>query len=179
MPVGDFSRLSNAYDFSFIMNEEVTGEKGHTRNKLFKFKSTKSRLWYIVCVEEYRYDVFAVKFYPKKWQNSPNKYRLLTGTNEPRKIINTCINVMISIFNKDKRASFGFVGANCINEGARETKRFRVYSVIVATYFSDRFFYHKENKEKSAYLLINNSVYKETPDLVKKIEQFFVTLYDF
>ena len=81
----------------FDKNKHIN-ENGHIRNSLYTFKSTKSNLWYIVLVEQYKYDVFAVKFYPKKWSNSKLKYQLLTGTNEPRKIINTCINVMLSIY---------------------------------------------------------------------------------
>lgn len=134
---------------------------------------------YIVLVEQYKYDVFAVKFYPKKWRNSKNKYRLLTRTYEPRRIINTCINIMLSIYDKNKNASFGFVGANRIDESIKETKRYKVYSTIIATYFSDQLFYHKENKDKSAYLLINNNSLSKNPSLIKDIEEFFINQYNF
>lgn len=154
------------------MNEDVDNN-GHIRNIWYKFKSIKSNLWYIVLVEQYEHNVFAIKFYPKKWSNSKRKYQLLTGTNEPRKIINTCINVMLSIYEENPDASFGFVGANRIDESPNETKRYKVYSTIVATYFSNEFFFHKENKEKSAYLLINNKSLSNNPTLVKKIEDFF------
>ena len=130
----------------YLDKNKHINENGHIRNILYTFKSTKSNLWYIVLVEQYEHDVFAVKFYPKKWRNSKLKYRLLTGTNEPRKIINTCINV---------------------------------YSTIVATYFSNEFFFHKENKEKSAYLLINNKALSSNPTLVKDIEDFFKNRYSY
>lgn len=134
---------------------------------------------YIVLVEQYKYDVFAVKFYPKNWRNSKNKYRLLTKTYEPRRIINTCINIMLSIYDKNKNASFGFVGANRISESIKETKRYKVYSTIIATYFSDQLFYHKENKDKSAYLLINNNSLSKNPSLIRDIEEFFINQYNF
>ena len=91
----------------------------------------------------------------------------MTNTFEPRRIINTCINIMLSI------------GANGFNEDTKCTKRYRVYSRIVATYFSDRVFYHKENIEKSAYMLINNIALKENPDLIQQIENFFINQYDY
>ena len=71
----------------------------------------------------------------------------MTNTFEPRKIINTCINIMLSIYEKNSKASFGFIGANGFNEDTKCTKRYRVYSRIVATYFSDRVFYHKYREE--------------------------------
>uniref|UniRef100_A0AB33IWC6 Uncharacterized protein n=2 Tax=unclassified Prevotella TaxID=2638335 RepID=A0AB33IWC6_9BACT len=160
------------------MNKNIH-QNGHVRNLLYKFKSTKSNLWYIVIVEQYQHHVFAVKFYPKKWTNSKYKYQKLTNTNEPRRIINTCINVMLSIYEQYQDASFGFIGASRINEGNRETKRYKVYSTIVATYFSDQYFFHKENKDKSAYLLINSQKLSSHPTLVSDIENFFKEQYYF
>ena len=170
--------LPDSYPFCHIKNENIN-RNGHIRDLLYHFKSTKSNLIYIVLVEQYKYDVFAVKFYPKKWRNSKNKYRLLTKTYEPRRIINTCINIMLSIYDKNKNASFGFVGANRIGESIKETKRYKVYSTIIATYFSDQLFYHKENKDKSAYLLINNNSLSKNPSLIRDIEEFFINQYNF
>ena len=45
--------------------------------------------------------------------------------------------------------------------------------------FISRYFYHKENIEKSAYMLINNSALKEAPDLVSRIEAFFIEQYEY
>ncbi|WP_233514941.1 hypothetical protein [Bacteroides sp. OM08-17BH] len=103
----------------------------------------------------------------------------MTNTNEPRRIINTCINIMLSIYQENPKASFGFIGSNGFGEDVYCTKRYRVYSKIIATYFSDKYFYHKENIEKSAYMLINNDALKETPDLVSRIEAFFIEQYEY
>ncbi|RQE06516.1 hypothetical protein D2S45_03220 [Prevotella intermedia] len=169
---------TNPYSFYHIKNENIK-ENGHIRNRLYRFKSKKSNLWYIVLVEEYEHNVFAVKFYPKMWRLSKYKYQMLTGTNEPRRIINTCINIMISIYNENPKASFGFIGVNRKNEKPNETKRYKVYSTIIATYFNDKYFLHKENKEKSAYLLINNQALLSNPTLVKDIEDFFKNQYSY
>lgn len=173
--------LESSYPFHFIMNEyEKIPDEGLSHVKLYSFRSVKSNLTYIVRVEVYKYHIYAVKFYLKNMRHSKNKYRIATNTFEPRRIINTCINIMLSIYETDPMASFGFIGANGMDEDMTYcTKRFRFYSRIVATYFSDEKFYHKENKDKSTYMLINNKALERTPDLVPKIEKFFMERYDY
>lgn len=171
--------LESSYPFLFIMNKDEVGA-GFLRLRLYKFKSTKSKLTYIVRVEVYEHHIYAVKFYLKKMQNSPKKYQYATNTYEPRRIVNTCINIMLSIYKEDAMSSFGFLGAR----GAKEestycTKRYRLYSKLMATYFSDDKFLHKENKEKSAYLLVNKLTLEKEPTLIEDIEKFFVTMYDY
>jgi hypothetical protein len=170
--------LSDAYPFRFIQKDKEPSE-GLDYVFLYRFRSKKSKLAYMVRVEEYKLHVYAVKFYLKNHSLSDDKYRIMTNTHEPRRIINTCINIMLSIYNKDPMASFGFIGANGFGEEVGCTKRYRVYSRIIATYFSDQFFYHKENISKSAYMLINNRSLKEDPTLTEKIEAFFMEQYDY
>lgn len=86
---------------------------------------------------------------------------------------------MLSIYHMNPKASFGFIGSNGFGEDICCTKRYRVYSKIIATYFSDKHFYHKENIEKSAYMLINNVSLAENPDLVNQIETFFIEQYEY
>lgn len=86
---------------------------------------------------------------------------------------------MLSIYQMNHKASFGFIGSNGFGEDVCCTKRYRFYSKIIATYFSDKYFYHKENIEKSAYMLINNASLEENPDLVAQIESFFVGQYEY
>lgn len=170
--------LQSAYPFYFIQKDKGDSQ-GLLHILLYRFKSSKSKLVYIVRVEEYKHNIYAVKFYQKNHSLSKNKYRIMTNTNEPRRIINTCINIMLSVYQMNPKASFGFIGSNGFGEDVYCTKRYRVYSKIIATYFSDKHFYHKENIEKSAYMLINNAALKETPDLVSRIETFFVEQYEY
>lgn len=170
--------LESAYPFYFIQKDKGLS-KGLLHILLYRFKSEKSHLTYIVRVEEYEYDIYAVKFYQKNHSLSKNKYRIMTNTYEPRRIINTCINIMLSIYKDNSKASFGFIGANGVNEDINCTKRYRVYSRIIATYFSDAYFYHKENIEKSAYMLINNTALNNNPNLIEQIEAFFIEQYEY
>lgn len=87
---------------------------------------------------------------------------------------------MLSIYKDDPYASFGFIGVNGLGEPSTYcTKRYRVYSLIMATYFSDEYFLHKENKEKSAYIMINRKEMQSNPNLVTDIENFFYSLFTY
>lgn len=86
---------------------------------------------------------------------------------------------MLSIYEANGNASFGFIGSNGIDEDICCTKRYRVYSKLMATYFSNKHFYHKENIEKSAYMLINNDALKANENLISQIEDFFSNQYDY
>jgi hypothetical protein len=118
--------LESSYPFTFIQKTKE-GDHGLLYISLYHFRSTKSHLMYIVRVEKYEYHIYAVKFYLKSLSHSKLKYRLMTNTNEPRRIINTCINIMLSIYEQDDSASFGFIGSNGINEDVCCTKRYRVF----------------------------------------------------
>lgn len=126
--------LQSAYPF-YLIQIDKGDSSGLLHVLLYRFKSTKSNLVYMVRVEEYQYNIYAVKFYQKSHSLSKDKYRIMTNTNEPRRIINTCINIMLTVYQKNKKASFGFVGANGFNEDISYTKRYRVYSRIIARSF--------------------------------------------
>ena len=59
--------LESAYPFFFIQKDEEN-EDGLLSISLYRFKSTKSNLVYIVRVEQYEYNIYAVKFYQKRGQ---------------------------------------------------------------------------------------------------------------
>ena len=144
---------------------------------LYHFRSSFSHQWYIVRVEEYPNDFYGVKFYLKTDKLNPHKYNRLTGLNEPRPVINTCIAILLEIGQQNLRASFGFIGANMINEGMTETKRFCVYRRILTTYFSEEVFYHYQMKEQSAYALIRRSVLDANPQIVDNLNDYFSKHY--
>ena len=171
-----FIIMEKGYPYRFVMNES-SFEDYLIETSIYTFRSAKSNLVYLVRVEHYKMDIYIIKFYLKSNRNSPYKYNLLTNTFEPRRIINTCINILMDIYQKHPDASFGFIGANRIGESEANTKRYRIYKKIVTTYFTDIYFYHHYNTEKSAYILINKLKLKENPSLVGEIEQFFIDIY--
>lgn len=171
--------LPESYPFSFIQRKYDLDDPDLKFIELYHFKSEKSKLWYIVRVECYDKDAYAVKFYLKNHRLSPNKYQMLTNTYEPRRIIYSVMNVMLHIFSQNRQASFAFIGANSEGESESETKRYRVYCRIVANLLGNKEFEHYENKSKSAYALISRRQLNQYPHLVEEFEDFFTRRYDY
>lgn len=140
----------DGYPYRFLMNERPDGDY-LVGTGIYTFRSTKSNLVYLVRVEHYRMEVYIIKFYLKSNRNSPHKYSLLTNTFEPRRILNTCVNILLDIYRDNPDASFGFIGANLIGESEANTKRYRVYKKIVTTYFTDIYFHQLQCGEKRLY----------------------------
>ena len=65
---------------------------------LWTFKSTKTNKRYIVEVEGFEYEFLELKFYWKGVEKSKNRYSLLTNDYEPRKIVRSCIEVMLEYY---------------------------------------------------------------------------------
>jgi hypothetical protein len=144
---------------------------------VYHFRSTKTKRWYIVRVEQYPHDFYGIKFYLKSDGRSPRKYNRLTGLNEPRPIIYTCIAILMELAERYPNSSFGFIGANLIGESENETKRFRVYRRILTTYFSEEHYLHYQIKEKSAYALVRKTTLENNPNLIKEISTYFSDNY--
>jgi len=149
---------------------------------LYKFRSTATHQTYLVWVEAYEHNVFAIKFHLKADSQSKFKYNRLTGLGEARPIIFTCIDIMLDVYRKNPCSSFGFVGARIIAKDKEEqknvpTKRFKVYKRVMATYFSEELFTHIFSEEKSTYIMIRKSEIEKTPDLKDRIVAEFSRLF--
>lgn len=169
------------YPYRFVQKfQEANKQNSFLRHKLlYTFKSPKTHQCYWVWVEAYEHDMYAVKFHLKAHRNSKDKYNLMTGLNEARPVINTCIAIMREIAKDHPHASFGFIGASMRGEPEFMTKRFRVYSRIMATYFTEDVFEHYVNVSKSAYMLIRKSELESSPGLVEELSVKFIQLYDY
>ena len=170
------------YPYHFVQRFDEFSNSDNTFLKykwLYTFKSTKSHQWYWAWVEVYENHFYAIKFHLKTHKYSSHKYNIMTGLWEARPVINTCMYIMLDIARKDPRSSFGFIGANTEGESTIFTKRFKVYSRIVATYFTKEVFEHKMIIEKSAYMLVRRSELEANPGLVDELNQKFKILYDF
>ncbi|MBR1941916.1 MAG: hypothetical protein IJ845_11435 [Bacteroidaceae bacterium] len=168
------------YPFHFVKKEGDYLQNDFLKYKLlYTFKSPKSHQWYWVWVEVYDKDFYAVKFHLKAHRLSKNKYNVMTGLFEARPVINTCIAIMQQIATENPHASFGFIGANMLDESSFYTKRFHIYSRMMATYFSDESFIHWVLYKKSAYVLMRRSELERNPDLINELNAKFKALYDF
>jgi hypothetical protein len=110
-------------------------------------------------VEEYVGQIFVIKFYPNSHRNSPDKYNVLLDDYDASRVIRTAIDIMLDFLKHYPNASFGFIAPNSIRDKYKEilyyNKRFRVYSRLMANFFSTDLFSHIESEDNSAYLLIN------------------------
>ncbi len=153
---------------------------------LYSFRSSRCRARYMVRVECHPHGFYGVKFYLKDHELSPHKYNILTGLNEPRFIVKTIICIMLDIYERNPRASFGFLGAETLVEKETAqatgidvmTKRMRFYRRMLNTYFSDGgLLLHNIDEAKSTYVLINSLTLAEDPNLLEKINTYFTENY--
>ncbi len=86
---------------------------------------------------------------------------------------------MREIVNLNPYTSFGFIGANMANEPSRMTERFKVYSRMMATYFSRDEFRYFVQISKSTDILIRNSELTLHLGFPRIISENFIQLYDY
>lgn len=151
-----------------------------------KFKFKEGKRVYHVDVEQYRHNIYVVKFYPDKYSNNPHRYSIvLNDCQYPQRIIRTCVNIMLYLLNKDKLASFGFIGAHKTIHKRRKpnepepdekTQRYRIYRGLAANLFGHFKFTHVTNEKKSAYLLANNEN-EDIEQLIKDAILIFSHIY--
>lgn len=128
---------------------------------------------YLIEVEQYPYQIYVFKFYRRLHKKNKQRYNLLTNENKCSRIVATCFNIFLTIFEKNTLASFGFMGANTIDEARHiiepksETRRFIVYRQAVQNYFGMETFSHFEDRETSIYLSISNRN-KDVLDIAEK-----------
>ena len=89
----------DCYPFTFVHRSRNCGQ-GILYVDIYRFKSTKSNLVYLIRVERYEHNMYAVKFYQKNHRLSPKKYQILSNTFEARRIIYTCMNIMFCFTRK-------------------------------------------------------------------------------
>ena len=156
------------YKFRYINNSTKNVKGQFVKEHKLTFCCEKGHQ-YIVNVEQYNFDLFAIKFYLKSHRFSENKYKLLTGHKNPTRVIRTCVEIIRYFLRENPFASFGFIGENSIAENTQSnTKRFRVYRRVMENFFSPLVFWHFVDDEKSLYLLLNRQ--KNESDIVEKIE---------
>lgn len=134
---------------------------------------------YVVRAEELIANVFAIKFYPKCFRNSPRKYQLLTHFGNASRILGTCIKIMIDIKKHCPNASFGFQGASLVGESKTSTKRFNIYRSIFQAFFSPAEFTHVVKEKHSVYLILNQKELITKPTFLDTITDHLIASFHF
>ncbi|OJX63118.1 hypothetical protein [Dysgonomonas sp. 37-18] len=178
----------NHFKYRFVQN--IKGTENSVPKILYRFKSDITHQVYLVWVEIYPYNLYAIKFHLKRDSGSRLKYNKLTNLNETRPVVKTCIAIMLEIHSKDNKSSFGFIGSNTIcdrkiknrtvyiHEPEAKTKRYNFYSRMMLTYFSDNIFQHEVIEEKSAYIMLRKAEYEKDNDILNKITDYFQCNFD-
>lgn len=145
---------------------------------IWTFKSQKSNKRYIVEVEVFGKHFYGLKFYWKAVADSNYRYSILTNDYEPRRIVMSCIDIMLRYFNSDKLASFGFVGAPDITPAnGCPNKRFRFYRRMMLSLFSTDKFIQVNDRKRAIYLLVNKSMFQRGDISISEIECEISNLY--
>lgn len=148
---------------------------------LWKFRSEKSNKWYIVEVEHFSENFLGLKFYWKGVAASKDRYSLLTNDFEPRTIVCSCINIMYEYFKRNKKSSFGFVGAHDLgvfNLIGVPSKRFRFYRRMMLSIFGSETFAQYYDLKNSMYLLVNREMLNQHQITLSQIETEISRLYE-
>lgn len=146
---------------------------------LWSFRSSKSNKRYIVEVEGFENEFFGIKFFWKGVEKSSERYSLLTNDFEPRKIVRTCIEVMLEYYRKNQYVSFGFVAAPDLEKDIKGKKiaadkgsrRFRFYRRMMVTLFGPETFLQASDESNTIYLMINRKKLDSGDITIKDIEK--------
>lgn len=171
-------RMTDGYPFIFSMNDP-TGADGELITTLqYRFKSEKSHHTYIVRVEKYIHHLYCLKFFDKAMMDSRQKFSLRTNTFEPRTIFYTLYHIMLDVLQKDRKASFFFIGAEDENdELGKSTRRYNVYRKFVLSAISDKQFDHYRVNDLSLYILMNKDSGENNDALVDIVIEKVIAAY--
>ena len=152
---------------------------------LWTFRSDKSKKRYIVEVEGFDNFFYGVKFYWKGVEKSEHRYSLLTNDFEPRRILRSCIEIMLHYYRENPLVSFGFVAAPDLDmdiAGKRikiggGSRRFRFYQRLMINLFGPKTFYQVADRSKTIYLMINMRQLSNGSVTIKNIEYAINQIY--
>lgn len=173
--------FDRSYAFNLI-DKKTNPDAGVLCRSLYNFVTPRRR--YIALVENYRNNIYIIKYYADCHSKSKNKYSFVYNDEYAPAIIRTCVNIMLVCYGDNQMASFGFIGAHSIDKGGKKgsveskinTQRFRIYQQVMFTFFGKKTFAHSRIKQYSAYLMINRKNGKIRP-FKKSAEITFSKMY--
>lgn len=165
----------NAYQFNYS-NVDLANNPNHYFKAVHTYKFTAdTNTPYLVIVEEYEHHVYIFSFCLENHKNNNDKFNILThkGAKEARRVISTCVQIGLSIYEKNPLASFGFVASPTTDElsktGSNRTKRLFVYQRFAQLFFHPENFIYSLTEEQSSYLILNKKYKQQEPDALQKI----------
>lgn len=127
---------------------------------VYKFYSPKTKLSYIINVDEHMLDTYAIKFYCTLHKRSRNKYSLITNRGHITEVLITVSSIIRVIINEiNPKANIVFSGAPTVRsrwvEDLRNNQRYRVYCNLVKLIIGEETFIHKKYEIIGGYALLN------------------------
>jgi len=174
---------SDGYALKFIQRDRIKDQSAHLQSYIYKFFSEKTKLFYIVKADYHKYNVFAIKFYPKSYRGYKEKYNTITNKGDVQNILITCAKVIPLLLKDFPTSSFGFIGSPSIDARSNRVEnyvinqRFRIYRQIVSQKIGTSTFVHFEYEQISAYLLINRAN-SDIQTYELNVSQMFCETYD-
>lgn len=155
---------SKPYPIKFIQRKQKWFKPPHVSCYVYTFKSLYTRQIFVIEIDEFENNFFAIKFYPKHLKKSVDKYNIITNNGDVIRILLTCATSIPNILEKNKLASFGFVGSRTMSkknrsfiESYHQNKRYRIYSTLIQEVIGNELFDHFEFDKLSGYLLLNKA----------------------
>ena len=175
--------FNSEYSYYLLDHKNKVDDPGILELWLYGFRTERRR--YLVRVERYEMNIYIIKFHAVCHSASKEKYNLLFNDEKPAPIIMTCVRIMLDFYDRDRRASFGFIGSNSCNKCRRgslvveakdNTQRFRIYQTVMFNFFGRETFEHARNIRHSTYLMINRQNI-DTENFRTRAEEMFRELY--
>ena len=170
--------MQDGYPFILVLHEQGGSYYLSQGTYLYRFKSERSHLTYLVRAERFPENAYCIKFYNKNHQHSDDKYSLLTNTYEVRTILYTIYHILLDVLHRDPKASFFFIGASDgHDEIGQATRRFNVYRVFTASVVSETVFEHYRFNEMSLYILVNKMSVLDREDYASRLKDAVRTAF--
>jgi hypothetical protein len=172
--------FDNPYSYN-LKFKNVYKDRQYLRSRsTYLFRTEKEQ--YIIELEEYLYNIYIIKFFPRRLRDNSKRFNMLTREHKTGRIVATCISLLIQVLKKDSMASFGFIGSHTFDpkrqyEESKEcTSRFIIYRYAVYGLIGEDTFTHFMDEKNSSYLLLNNS--HKNVDLIKEqANSMFESIY--
>lgn len=140
---------------------------------VFKFKSDENR--YLVTLEEYQHNLYVLHYCLEEHMDNTDKFNELTNTGpvRARKIIATCVQIGLSMYEKNPLASFAFIASLTTKELDKKNftipKRLSVNRYFALSFPESKNFTHSYSDAQNFYLMLNKRYEQQEPAAMSKI----------
>jgi len=134
---------SEPFDLTFSHKEIETDKSDHQFSLIYSFRSSETKLRYILRAEYHSGNVFGIKFYAKNHALSDFKYSIVTNKGHSLRIYLTCASIVPKLLQDYPSASFGLIASRSIDskkekiEPVEFNRRFKIYSDIIQELFGE------------------------------------------